>query len=191
MRLQSTMFVWKIMMIGLVLLLCGCGAPDTPRSGSSPDIPLLLAQSRWGSHRPARYRLVVQEDTAERSCRQAIDVRDERVQAVLEDQCGRATAWTISRMLEWISSSAQPASACDPASIACSCYVHQTTRAIYDPHQGYPYAITYQRTSAPNWSTLKLWWRLLGASALPNCAKGMSTNDQMLTIRVISLTALP
>ena len=191
MRLQSTMFVWKIMVIGLVMILSGCGAPDTLRSSSPPDRPLLLAQSHWESRRPARYRLVVQEDTAKRSCRQAVDVNDERVQAVIEDQCGRATAWTISRLLDWVASSAQPSSACDPTSIVCACYVHQATHAIYHPQQGYPYTITYQRTSAPNWSMLKPWWRLLGANTLPDCAKGMSANDQRLTIRVISLTALP
>jgi len=183
--------MWKIMVIALVLMLGGCGLPDAPRSNGAPDEPLLLAQSHWQAHGPARYRLVVQEDTADHSCRQAVEVHDERVQVVLEDGCGRATPWTVGRLLDWIAFSARPSSACDPASIACACYVHEATRAVYDPQQGYPYSVTYQRTSAPNWSTLKLWWRLWGAGTLPGCAKGAGTNNQMLTIRVISLTALP
>ena len=190
MRLQSTMSVWKILVIGLAVMLGGCGLADAPRAGGAPDAPLLLAQSRWQAGRPAHYRLVVQEDTAKHSCRQAVEVHGERVQAVLENQGGRATPWTVSRLLDWISVNARPSSACDPTSIACACYVHEATSVVYDPQQGYPYSVTYRRTSAPNWSTLRL-WRMWGASALPGCATGAGTRDQMLTIRVISLTALP
>src|SRR4051812_46465579 len=99
MRLQRTMFVWTIMMIGLVVLLGGCGLPDESRRFDAADGPLLLAQSRWQARRPARYRLVVQEDTDDRSCRQSVEVQDEQVQTVLEDHCGRATQWTISSLL--------------------------------------------------------------------------------------------
>ena len=191
MRLYSTMSVWKIMMIGLVLTLGGCGAPAAPRVSAAPAAPLLLAQSRWQARRPARYRLVVQEDTADRSCRQSVEVHHERVQVVLEDHCGRTNPWTVSSLLDWISSSARPTSACDPASIACACYLHEATSAVYDPQLGYPYSATHRRTSSPNWSMLRLWWRVWGASALPGCARGAGANDQVLTIRVISLAALP
>jgi hypothetical protein len=191
MRLQSTMFMWKIMVIGLAFVLGGCGAPAAPRSGGAPDTSLLLAQSRWQTHGLARYRLVIQENTADGSCRQSVDVHHEQVQAVLEDYCGRPTQWTISRLFDWIASSARASSACDPSSIACACYINEATSVVYDPHQGYPYAVTYRRASAPNWSTLKPWLRLWGASALPGCAQGAGTHSQMLTIRVISLTALP
>src|SRR5215212_3865118 len=102
MRLQHTMSVWKIMIIGMAMLLGGCGLLDPPRAGSPTDAPLLLAQSRWQARHPARYRLVVQEDTDDRSCRQSVEVHDEQVAAVLEDHCGRATLWTISSLLDWI-----------------------------------------------------------------------------------------
>jgi hypothetical protein len=191
MRLQSTMLMWKIMVICLAAMLGGCGAAATPRSGDAPNTPLLLAQARWQTHRPVRYRLVVQENTADGSCRQSVEVQDEQVQAVLEDYCGRANQWTISRLFDWVAASARTSSACDPSSIACACLINEATSAVYDPQQGYPYSITYRRASAPNWSTLKLWFQLWGASALPGCARGAGTHSQMLTIRVISLTALP
>jgi hypothetical protein len=41
------MSVWKIVIIGLVVMLGGCGLPDLPRAGGATDAPLLLAQSRW------------------------------------------------------------------------------------------------------------------------------------------------
>ena len=66
------------------------------RAGGAADALLLLAQSCWQARHPARYRLVVQEDTNDRSCRQAVEVQDEQVETVLEDHCGRATHWIIS-----------------------------------------------------------------------------------------------
>src|SRR5215211_6392902 len=110
MRLQRTMFVWKIMMIGLAVMLGGCGLPAAPRVGDATNAPLLLAQSRWQVRHPARYRLVVQEDTDDRSCRQTVEVHDEQVQTVLEDQCGHANPWTVSSLLDWISYRARASS---------------------------------------------------------------------------------
>src|SRR5215207_3514644 len=121
MRLQCTMVVWKIMMIGLVGMLGGCGLPAAPRASGTADAALQLAQSRWQAGRPARYRLVVQEDTDDRSCRQAVEVHDEQVQTVLEDHCGRATHWTISSLLDWISYRAQAGSAYPTASLVSVC----------------------------------------------------------------------
>src|SRR6187200_1080717 len=112
MRLQRTMTVWKIMMIGVAMLLGGCSPAGSPGPASAADVPLLLAQSRWQARHPARYRLVVQEDTDDRSCRQAVEVRDEQVEAVLEDHCGRATHWTVSSLLDWLSYRVQTSSAC-------------------------------------------------------------------------------
>ena len=191
MRLLATAFLWKIMVIALALSLGACGLPDAPPVRGAPDAKLLLAQSHWQARRPARYRLMVQEDTASRSCRQTIEVHDERVQAVLEDHCGRSAGWTVSSLLDWIGESAQSSSACDPTTMICACYIHEATNAVYDPRLGYPYVLSYQRSSSPNWNTLNLWWRIWGSAALPDCARGAGANAQKLTIRVISLTALP
>jgi hypothetical protein len=130
MRLQRTMSVWKITMTGLAMLLGGCGLPDPPRAGSAKDAQLLLAQSRWQAGHPMRYRLVVQEDTDDRSCRQAVEVRDEQVETVLEDHCGRATPWTVSRLRDWLSYRARTSSACTTASLACTCQVHHSARRV-------------------------------------------------------------
>ena len=191
MRLQRTMFVWKIMMIGLAVLLGGCGLPDEPRRFDAADGPLLLAQSRWLARRPARYRLVVQEDTDDRSCRQSVEVQDEQVQTVLEDHCGRATQWTISSLLDWISLRAQTSSPCASASIACACQEYRSTRAVYDPKLGYPYTVMYQQNVLPNRTYRDVWQRLLSDKILPACAQATGGGTTNLTIRVISLTALP
>ncbi|MEO7911341.1 MAG: hypothetical protein ABIV47_16980 [Roseiflexaceae bacterium] len=191
MRLQHTMSVWKIMIIGMAGLLSGCGLPDAPRASSPADAPLLLAQSRWQAGHPMRYRLVVQEDTDQRSCRQSVEVHDEQVEIVLEDHCGRATPWTVSGLLDWLSYRARAGSACSTASLACMCQVHHSARAVYDPKLGYPYSATYQWTLAPNWANLRPLQQLFGARVIPDCANSAGATDGTITIRVVSLTALP
>ena len=190
MRLQRTLSVWKIMMIGLAVLLGGCGLPAAPRAAGATDASL-LALSRWQARHPARYRLVVQEETDDHSCRQAVEVHDEQVQTVLEDHCGRATPWTISSLLDWISNSAQASSAAPTAAPVSVCQVYHSAHAVYDPKLGYPYSATYQRTLAPNWAYLRPLQQLFGTSVIPNCARSFSNGDGAITIRVVSLTVLP
>jgi hypothetical protein len=185
------MSVWKIMMIGLAMLLGGCGLPDAPRASSAADTPLLLAQTRWQAHHPARYRLVVEEDTADHSCRQAVEVHNELVQTVLEDQCGRATHWTISSLLDWISFRAQASSAHPTASLMAFCQVYHSARAVYDPKLGYPYSATYQRSLAPNWNYLRPLQQLFGLRIAPDCTHAAGRTGGAITIRVVSLTTLP
>ena len=191
MRLQRTLSVWKIMMIGLAMLLGGCGLPAAPRAGSATDMPLLLAQSRWQARHPARYRLVVQEDTDDRSCRQAVEVHNEHVATVLEDHCGRATPWTVSSLLDWISYRAQTSSAYTTASLVAVCQIHHSAHAVYDPKLGYPYSATDQWNLAPNWAYLRPLQQLFGARATPDCALSSGGANHSITIRIVSLTALP
>lgn len=120
-------------MIGLAVMLGSCSLPVPPRAGSATDASLLLAQSRWQARHPARYRLVVQEDTDDHSCRQAVEVQDERVQAILGDDCGRATPWTVSSLLDWIGSRAQASSTGTTASLVYFCQIYNSARAVYDP----------------------------------------------------------
>jgi hypothetical protein len=183
--------VWKIMMIGLVGMLGGCSMPATPRAGGAADAALLLAQSRWQASHPARYRLVVQEDTDDHSCRQAVEVQDERVKAVLEDQCGRATPWTISSLLDWISYRAPASSPFTTTSPITLCQVHHSSRAVFDPKLGYPYSATYQWALAPNWGYLRPLQQLFGARLAQDCALSPGRAAGAITIRVVSLTALP
>jgi hypothetical protein len=191
MRLQCTMVVWKIMMIGLVGMLGGCGLPAAPRASGAADSALELAQSRWQARHPARYRLVVQEDTDDRSCRQTVEVRDEQVEAVLEDHCGRATPWTISSLLDWIGYRAPARPAYSTVALLAICQVHQSARAVYDPKLGYPYSATYQWALAPNWSYLHPLQQLFGTRISSNCAQSPGRAAGAITIRVVSLTALP
>jgi hypothetical protein len=191
MRLQRTTLVWEIMMIGLAVLLAGCGLAAVPAMVSATDAPLLHAQSRWQSHHPAHYRLIVQEDTSDRSCRQAVEVHNEQVQAVLEDHCGRATPWTISSLLDWIGYHAQTSSAYTSAALVSICQVHHSTRAVYDPTLGYPYTVMYQQSVTPNQTYRRVWQRLGIDEMLPTCARAAGSNTAQLTIRVVSLTALP
>jgi len=191
MRLQRTMFVWKIMMIGLAVMLGSCGLPAASDAGGATNAPLLLAQSRWQARHPARYRLVVQEDTDDGSCRQSVEVQDEQVQAVLEDHCGNANPWTVSSLLDWISNRAHASSGYPTASLISVCQVYHSAHAVYDPKLGYPYSATYQRTLAPNWIYLRPLQQLFGVRITPDCALSSGTVDGAMTIRVVSLTALP
>jgi hypothetical protein len=191
MRLQRTTFVWKIMIIGLTVMLGGCGLPVALDAGGATDVPLLLARSRWQARHPMRYRLVVQEDTDDRSCRLSVEVHNEQVQTVLEDHCGRATYWTISSLLDWISYRARTSSAYSTASLVSVCQVYHSARAVYDPKLGYPYSATYQRTLAPNWAYLRRLQQLFGTRLTPDCALPDGRADQSITIRIVSLTALP
>ena len=190
MRLQRTLFVWKITMISLVMMLGGCGLPTALPAHDATNTPLLLAQSRWRAHHPARYRLVIQEDTSDRSCRQSVEVHDEQVQAVLEDHCGHASPWTISSLLDWIGYRARASAAYPAASIVSACQMFHSAHAVYDPRLGYPYTATYQRTLAPNWAYLRPLQQLFGARVAPDCTLPAGASSA-ITIRVVSLTALP
>jgi hypothetical protein len=133
----------------MVVTLGGCGLPDAPRAGGTTDAPLLLAQSRWQARHPAHYRLVVQEDTDDHSCRQAVEVQDEQVESILEDHCGRATPWTVSNLLDWIGEHARTSAVCNPASMICACYIHEVTNAVYDSRLGYPCSNLPRQTGTP------------------------------------------
>jgi hypothetical protein len=177
------------MILGLAALLVGCGLPAAPDRGSSTDAALLLAEMRWQSRHPARYRLVVQEDTDTRSCRQSVEVHNEQVQMVLEDHCGRATPWTVSSLLDWIGERARASSDGALGSLVSACRTYQSARAVYDPALGYPYSAMYQRTRVPNWRYLRPLRQLFGASITPLCAQ--PAGDGAITIRIVSLTVLP
>jgi hypothetical protein len=62
---------------------------------------------------------------------------------------------------------------------------------VYDPTLGYPYSATDQWTLAPNWAYLRPLQQLFGARVIPDCANAAGAADGAMTIRVVSLTALP
>ena len=71
------------------------------------------------------------------------------------------------------------------------CQVHHSARAVYDPKLGYPYSATYQWTLAPNWAYLRPLQQFFGTRIIPDCANSAGAADGAITIRVVSLTALP
>jgi hypothetical protein len=75
---------WALL-IGVTMAL-GCGLLGLISTNRSPRTQLASAQSRWAEHGLSHYRLIVD---AGRRCRLDVEVRDERVVAVLhEDACG-------------------------------------------------------------------------------------------------------
>jgi hypothetical protein len=153
---------WALL-IGVTLAL-GCGLLALISTNRSPRTQLASAQSRWAEGGLSHYRLIVD---AGRRCRLDVEVRDERVVAVLhEDACGYP-ARTVTDLFNMVARAPSPMSTCAPPRCACRNVV--TVYAIYDAQLGYPRKIAVRAEREANWGEAAFWRHLWSTRSLPDC----------------------
>lgn len=170
----------------LACLALGGLAERQARAGA-----LARAQARWQAHAPARYRLVVDEQTASDICRQELQVEAERIVAAPLNECGRVPSWTVSSLFGWAAGHSRDQSRCYPSEVTCVCYSVYRASARYDPQLGFPVQLSYRWHLETNWAYMGHWERMLRAHELPDCAAVSRRVGDFVTITVRSLTRLP
>ena len=175
-----------LMCVALACLALGGLAERRFKAGA-----LDRAQSRWQANAPARYRLVVDEQTASSACRQDLQVELERIVAVPLNECGRVPSWTVSSLFRWAAGHSHDQSRCYPSDVTCVCYSVYRATARYDPQLGFPVQLSYRWHLETNWAYPGHWERMLRAHELPDCAAVSRRVSDFVTITVRSLTRLP
>jgi uncharacterized protein DUF6174 len=162
MKSFSTPARWALLLGATVAL--GCGLLGLFSTSQSPRTQLASAKRRWADGNVAHYRLIVE---AGPRCRLDVEVRDERVAAVLrEDACGYP-ARTVTDLFNMVERARTPMFTCAPPSCACRNVV--TVYAIYDAELGYPRKIAVRAEREANWSEPAFWSHLWSAQSLPDC----------------------
>lgn len=182
-RLRS--YRWAL--LGLAAMLLGCVLLAPAAVGSASETDLAAARARWQARPFSGYRLVVQEETGASSCRQTVEVRDEKIERVLENRCVRLPSWTVTNLFTWAEQSSDARSRCYPSAITCVCYKTYSLRASYDPQLGYPRSITHAWSLSLNWAYLGHWKRLWRTGELPACANVARFVEGYVSISVVSL----
>jgi hypothetical protein len=142
--------------------------------------PSVVAKDRWEASAVSHYRMVVE---AGNPCRLEIEVRDERVAAVLhEDPCGHP-ARTVTDLFKLIERAPSPIYSCAPPSCACRNVV--TVYALYDERLGYPRRIAVLAEREPNWRAMRFWRYVWSERRLPDCA--WSSSADIVNVRSMKL----
>ena len=142
--------------------------------------PSVAAKERWAASTVSHYRMVVE---AGNPCRLEIEVRDERVAAVLhEDPCGHP-ARTVTDLFKLIERAPSPLYSCAPPNCACRNVV--TVYALYDERLGYPRRIAVLAEREPNWRAMRFWRYIWAEQRLPDCA--WSSSADIVNVRSMTL----
>ena len=143
--------------------------------------PSAAARERWAASPVSHYHMVVE---AGNPCRLEVEVRDERVAAVLhEDQCIHP-ARTVTDLFTLIERAPSPLYNCAPPSCACRNAV--TVYVVYDEQLGYPRRIAILAEREPNWRAMRFWSYVWSEQRLPDCAWSSSAD----IVNVRSMTPL-
>jgi hypothetical protein len=142
--------------------------------------PSLVAKERWATSSVSHYRMTLE---AGNPCRLEVEVRDERVAAVLhQDPCGHP-ARTVTDLFKMIERAPSPLYSCAPPNCACRNVV--TVYALYDEQLGYPHRIAVLAEREPNWRTMRYWGYVWSEWRLPDCA--WSSSADIVNVRSITL----
>jgi hypothetical protein len=142
--------------------------------------PSAAAKDRWAARPVSHYRMVVETGNP---CRLEIEVRDERVAAVLhEDPCGHPVR-TVSDLFKMIERAPSPLYTCAPPSCACRNVV--TIYALYDERLGYPRRIAVLVEREPNWRNTRFWRYVWSERRLPDC--GWLSSADIVNVRSLTL----
>jgi hypothetical protein len=142
--------------------------------------PSVAAKDRWAASLVAHYRMVVE---AGNPCRLEIEVRDERVAAVLhEDPCGHP-ARTVTDLFRLIERAPPPIYTCAPPSCACRNVI--TVYALYDEQLGYPRRVAVLAERETNWRATRFWRYVWSERRLPDCV--WSSSADIVNVRSLTL----
>ena len=178
---------WALLGVAGALLACAALAPI---AGGAQASEFAAARARWDARPFTSYRLVVQEQTEASSCRQASEIRAEKIDRVLENRCVRLASWTVSNLFLWAEQASAVPSRCYPSAVTCVCYKISSLRANYDSVLGYPHSVTQAWSLRLNWTYLPHWQRLWRTGELPTCANIARLRAGHVTIQVVSLAPL-
>jgi len=186
-RAQLRAYRWALLGFAGILLACAALAPVAGRAQVSE---LMAARARWDARPFANYQLVVQEETEASSCRQASEIRAEKIERVLLNRCVRLPGWTVSSLFLWAEQSGSAPSRCYPSAVTCVCYKVYSRQISYDPQLGYPLSVTHAWRLRLNWAYMLHWKSLWDTGELPTCAHIARIGEGFVTISVISLVPL-
>jgi hypothetical protein len=148
-------FLCALFAIAAILLLGG-GALTL---WQLPALELRAARGRWAALKLAHYRLDLQYG-ALGYCRQSIEVKDERVVAVLENTCSEP-APTVNGLFDQIERTINTSQGrCGPN--GCDCDGTISVVAEYDPRMGYPRTKGITLEPLARWRYPEYWKRRLG-----------------------------
>ncbi|MDQ2997018.1 MAG: hypothetical protein M3R61_08195 [Chloroflexota bacterium] len=150
-RVKLRTYRWTLLGVVGALLACAVLAPAMGGQASE----FLMAKARWDARAFTSYQLVVQEETEASSCRQASEIRAERIDRVLQNRCVRLPSWTVSNLFLWAEQSSSLPARCYPSAVTCVCYKVNSLRTTYDPLLGYPQRVTHAWSLrfGPTWAT--------------------------------------
>jgi hypothetical protein len=143
--------------------------------------PSVAAKQRWAGSLVSHYRMVVE---AGNPCRLEVEVRDERVAAVLyeDDHCGHP-ARTVTDLFRLIERAPSPLYNCAPPNCACRNAV--TVYVLYDEQLGYPRRIAILAEREPNWRNMRYWRYVWSERRLPDCV--WSSSADIVNVRSMTL----
>jgi hypothetical protein len=179
-----------LLAIGLSVALLACGLIGALAGRAAPNTGLVAARARWDTRTFNRYQLAVQEETPAGGCRQELQIQDERIVAVVQNQCVRLPSWTVSNLFTWAAGLNDHVVRCYPSDVACVCHATYTAHASFDPQLGYPHQITYQWKLQTNWAYFGHWERMLRTHELPNCEQTSRSAAGYIAVTVISITPI-
>jgi len=189
MVLRAKLSVYRWLLIGAAGALMVCAAL-TAVLGGGQESEFVAARARWSARSFANYQLVVQEETEASSCRQASEIRAEKIDRVLQNRCVRLPSWTVSNLFLWAEQANSAPARCYPSTVTCVCYKVNSLHVSYDPLLGYPHHVTHAWSLRLNWAYLPHWQRLWRTGELPTCANIARIGEGHVTISVISLVPL-
>jgi hypothetical protein len=125
-----------------------------------PALELRAARSRWAARHLSHYRMDLKYGTLG-YCRQSIEVKEERVVAVLENTCS-APAPTVNQLFDQIERSIKTTHGrCGPNGCACDGTI--SVIAEYDARMGYPRTKGIALEPVTRWRYPDYWkYRLAG-----------------------------
>jgi hypothetical protein len=187
MALRVKLRAYRWTLLGIVgLLACAALAPAI----GGQESEFMAAKARWDTRAFSDYQLVVQEETEASSCRQASEVRAEKIDRVLQNHCVRLASWTVSNLFLWAEQASTVPTRCYPSAVTCVCYKVNSLRTTYDPLLGYPQRVTQAWSLRLNWAYKGHWKRLWSTGELPTCSNIARIGEGHVTISVVSLVPL-
>ena len=189
MALRAKLRAYQWALLGVAGALLACATLALLVGGAQPS-ELGAAQARWDARSFTNYQLVVQEETQASRCRQASEIRAEKVDRVLLNRCVRPASWTVSNLFLWAEQSGVVSARCYPSAVTCVCYKVYSRHISYDPLLGYPQSATRAWHLRLNWAYMPHWQRLWHTGELPTCANIAQIGEGYVTISVVSLVPL-
>jgi hypothetical protein len=190
MGLYTRLRPYRWALLGFVVALVAGALLAPAAGGPAYESGLAAAKARWAARPFTRYQLEVQEETDASSCRQTVEVHDEKIARVLANRCVRLPSWTVSNLFTWAEQPSEPSSRCYPSAITCVCLKSYSLRASYDPLLGYPRSITHAWSLSLNWAYLGHWKRLWRTGELPACANVARFVEGHISVSVVALTPI-